>query len=136
MEKIKKYRRLKRFWKKLLKKETELPYTTYQYFPMFGQQLEAAIVSEMLVYDSELKTTYGVYQAVLKSVEENDSKKLRTILDQPTFPELSEYMKTSLKTLRTHFSHIQNIFYYPYNNEKIEGMNKKIQSTEPSSPWL
>ncbi|API90227.1 ISL3 family transposase [Marinilactibacillus sp. 15R] len=123
----KKYRRLKRFWKKLLKKESELSYTTYQYFPMFGQRLESAIVSEMLAYDPELKATYTMYQAILKAVEHNDSKELRTVLDQPASPELSGYMKTSLKTLSAHFLYIQNTFYYPYNNGKIEGINNKIK---------
>ncbi len=69
----KKYRRLKRFWRKFLKKESALSYTTYQYFSMFWKRLEAAIVSEMLGYDPELKETYRVYQAILKSVEENDN---------------------------------------------------------------
>ncbi|MFL2125348.1 ISL3 family transposase [Marinilactibacillus psychrotolerans] len=123
----KKYRRLKRFWKKLLKKESAVSYTDYQYFPLFGQRLEAAIISEMLAYDSELKETYRVYQAILKAVEHNDSKQLRQLLDQSTSPELSGYMKTSLKTLRAHFPHIQNTFYYPYNNGKIEGINNKIK---------
>ncbi|MCF1628220.1 hypothetical protein, partial [Tetragenococcus koreensis] len=36
---------------------------------------------------------------LLKAVEHNDSKQLRTVLDQPASPELSGYMKTSLKTL-------------------------------------
>ncbi|MFL2061270.1 transposase, partial [Marinilactibacillus psychrotolerans] len=66
-------------------------------------------------------------QAILKAVEHNDSKQLRTVLDQPASPELSGYMKTSLKTLRAHFPHIQNTFYYPYNNGKIEGINNKIK---------
>ncbi|MFL2077755.1 transposase, partial [Marinilactibacillus psychrotolerans] len=34
-------------------------------------------------------------------------------------------MKTSLKTLSAHFPYIQNTFYYPYNNGKIEGINNK-----------
>ncbi|WP_072695609.1 transposase [Marinilactibacillus sp. 15R] len=68
-----------------------------------------------------------MYQSIPKAVEYNDSKQLRQLLDQSTSLELSGYMKTSLKTLRTHFPHIQNIFYYPYNNGKIKGINNKIK---------
>lgn len=62
----KKYRRLKHFWKKILKKETALSYAKYQRYKLFGQRLESAIVSEMLSYDSELKATYDVYQRLFK----------------------------------------------------------------------
>ncbi|SEK28705.1 transposase [Carnobacterium iners] len=70
----KKYRRLKRYWKKMLKKESNLSYTTYSYYSMFRQRLEAAIVSEMLSYEAILSTTYAIYQSVIQAVEDNDFK--------------------------------------------------------------
>ncbi|WP_322789594.1 transposase [Paenisporosarcina antarctica] len=33
---------------------------------------------------------------------------------------------TPLKTLRKHLPFIENSFIYPYNNERIEGTNNKI----------
>ncbi len=54
---LKKDRRLKRYWKLLLKKESELSHTDYKFYPMFGQRLEVNIVREMLNYDTELKPT-------------------------------------------------------------------------------
>lgn len=36
----KKYRRLKAYWKLLLKKEVELSFTEYTFYRMFGQRLE------------------------------------------------------------------------------------------------
>lgn len=126
-EDLKKYRRLKHYWKKMLKKESELSYTTYKSYKLFGQRLESAIVSDMLAYDKELETTYRVYQSIIKAVEENDHKRLESIVTQSYSSDLSSYMKTSLKTLRKHLKMIKNTFEYPYNNGRIEGINNKIK---------
>src|SRR5699024_2757594 len=96
----KKYRRLKRYWKKILKKESNLSYTSYTYYSLFGQRLEASIISEMLDYDSILSATYAIYQSIIKAVEENNYEKLSEILSKKTNKETSSYMKTSLKTLK------------------------------------
>lgn len=121
------YRRLKHYWKKMLKKESELSYTTYKSYKLFGQRLESAIVSDMLAYDKELETTYRVYQSIIKAVEKNDHKRLESIVTQSYSSDLSSYMKTSLKTLRKHLKMINNTFEYPYNNGRIEGINNKIK---------
>lgn len=123
----KKYRRLKRFWKKILKKEANLAYTTYAYYPLFGQRLESAIVSELLGYDSALKANYDLYQALLKAVNDNDYDELKKILTKKQSKEVSSYMNTSLKTLRKHLPYIKNTFSYPYTNGRIEGINNKIK---------
>lgn len=125
-EDMKKYRRLKRFWKKILKKESELSYTTYNYYVMFGLRLESAIVDELLSYDTTLRETYEVYQAILKAIEKNDYDEMVNLLEKD-HPLISGPMKTSLKTLRTHLKHIENTFIYPYTNGKIEGINNKIK---------
>lgn len=123
----KKYRRLKRYWKKILKKESNLSYTSYTYYSLFGQRLEASIISEMLDYDSILSATYAIYQSIIKAVEENNYEKLSEILSKKTNKETSSYMKTSLKTLKKYLPYIKNTFSYPYSNGKIEGINNKIK---------
>ncbi|WP_313468650.1 ISL3 family transposase [Carnobacterium sp.] len=125
-EEMKKYRRLKRFWKKILKKESELSYTTYNYYTMFGLRLESAIVDELLSYDVTLRETYEIYQALLKAMEKNDYHEMANLLEKD-HPLISRPMKTNLKTLRTHLKHIENMFIYPYTNGKIEGINNKIK---------
>src|SRR5699024_3024561 len=62
-EDLKKYRRLKAYWRLLLKKESELSHTAYKYYRLFGQRLEAAVVQEMLAYDEELAINYQLYQS-------------------------------------------------------------------------
>jgi len=123
----KRYRRLKKYWKKLLKKASELSYTTYGYYPMFGQRLESTIVSEMLDYDSMLDHTYSVYQSLLKAIEDNDYARLKDIVYKKHPEEVSSFMKKSLKTLKKHLSFIQHTFTYPFNNGRIEGINNKIK---------
>lgn len=123
----KKYRRLKRYWKKILKKESNLSYTTYSYYSMFGQRIESAILSEMLDYDPTLRATYILYQSIIKAVEENDYDKLKEIVNETPSKDVSSLMETSLKTLRKHLSYIKNTFTYPYSNGRIEGINNKIK---------
>lgn len=126
-EDMKKYRRLKRYWKLLLKKESELSHTEYKYYPLFGQRLEVNIVREMLDYNVILKTNYTLYQQLLRAMSNRDFKTLENVLQAPNNPDISSYMKTSVKTLRKHLPYIKNSFIYPYNNGRIEGINNKIK---------
>ena len=92
---------------------------------MFGQRIEAAIVSEMLDYDAILSTT--IYQSIIKVIEENNYDKLSELLNRQINEEVSAYMKISLKTLKKYLPYIKNTFLYPYSNGKIEGINNKIK---------
>lgn len=126
-EDMKKYRRLKRYWKLLLKKEFELSHTDYKFYPMFGQRLEVSIVKEMLDYDLELKKNYRLYQELLRAMTNLDFKAMKSVLQRRGTESISSYMKTSMKTLRQHLPYIKNSFIYPYNNGRIEGINNKIK---------
>ena len=106
----KKYRHLKRYQKKILKKESNLSYTNYSYYSMFGQRLEAAIASEMQDYNLNLSTTYSIYQSIIKTVEENNYDKLTEILNKNIDKNSSSYMKTSIKTLKKHLPYIKHLF--------------------------
>lgn len=126
-EDMKKYRRLKRYWKLLLKKEDELSHTEYKFYPMFGQRLEVNIVQEMLDYDPELRANYELYQTLLRAMANRDFTALSATLENQTTKHISSHMKTSLKTLRKHLPYIENSFKYAYNNGRIEGINNKIK---------
>lgn len=123
----KKYRRIKRYWKLLLKNEDNLSYTEYKYYAMFGQRLEVSIVDEILNYDDELKANYKLYQSLLRVMTNRDFEALKKTLKESSMKHISTYMRTSLKTLRKHFPYIKNSFLYPYNNGRIEGINNKIK---------
>lgn len=112
-EDMKKYRRLKRYWKLLLKKESDLSTVEYKYYYLFGQRTEKSIVEEILEYDA----------AILKA----NYEALGACLNSPVSSEITGYMETNLKTLRKHLPFIENSFSYPYNNGRIEGNDNKIK---------
>ena len=126
-ENMKKYRRLKRYWKLMLKNEMKLSTTEYRYYSLFGQRLEKAIVEEMLDYDPELRANYELYQRLLQAISKKQFKALELVLKERSSSLISSQMRTSLKTLRKHLPYIKNSFRYPYNNGRIEGINNKIK---------
>lgn len=126
-EDMKKYRRLKRYWKLLLKYERNLSHTEYKYYPLFGQRLEVNVVQDLLAYDEGLKANYMLYQNLLASMKEKDFQTLQGTLLNVKSGDISSYMKTSIKTLKQHLPFIENSFLYPYNNGRIEGINNKIK---------
>src|SRR5699024_5518835 len=124
---MKKYRRLKSFWKLLLKDAQELSHTEYKYYPMFGQRLEVNVVEELLSYDEDLKKNYELYQTLFKSVKDKNFNVFTDTLLVVDTKTISSYMRTSVKTLRKHLPYIKNSLLYPYNNGRIEGINNKIK---------
>lgn len=124
---MKKYRRLKGYWKLLLKNQTDLSLTEYKYYRLFGQRTEAGIVEEMLDYDEELRVNYNTYQRLLNAIKNKDYDDLENLVNTKYDKLLSTYIKTSIKTLRKHLPYIKNSLIYPFNNGRIEGINNKIK---------
>src|SRR5699024_12058269 len=79
-EDMKKYRRLKCYWKLLLKNEDELTHLEYKHFPLFGQRTDAGIIQEMLAYHPDLHTNYILYQKLLRSMRNKSFDDLKGIL--------------------------------------------------------
>src|SRR5690625_6035623 len=113
---MKKYRRLKRYWRLLLKYKKELSHTEYKHYRLFGQRLEVNVVQELLDYDHDLKVNYELYQTLLHSIKEKDFKTLSTTLSTVKLHTISNYMKTSVNTLkdrkstRLNSSHVANSY--------------------------
>lgn len=126
-EDMKKYRRLKRYWKLLLKRRKDLSYTEYKFYPMFGQRLEASIVEELLSYSDQLKITYEIYQSLSACIADRCFNRFKDRLLSIRTNTLSKQMKTAVNTLKKHLPYIKNSLKYPYNNGRIEGINNKIK---------
>jgi transposase len=94
---MKKYRRLKRYWKLLLKKRSDLSSVEYKYYPLFGQRTGQSIVDEMLNYDPVLKANYELYQELMESMANKDFEALSSCLTNAVPSAISNYMRTSLK---------------------------------------
>ncbi|MBE9390213.1 transposase, partial [Vagococcus salmoninarum] len=95
--KMKDYRKLKNYWRLMLKCSTELDFQTYNYQRLFKKPLPETEIIDYLV-----------------SVTQANS-------------EVSNVMLTSLKTLKKHLSRIKNTFQYSYSNGPLEGSINKIK---------
>ena len=81
----------------------------------------------MLDYDPALRENYELYQEIMESMSNKDFPALSSCLTTPVSPVISNYLRTSLKTLRKYIPFIENSFIYPYNNGRIEVNNNKIK---------
>ena len=125
----KNYRKLKRYWRLLLKDSNRLDFNTYRYECLFHKPLtETEIIDYLLSLNPILKETYTCYQDLLYYSKQNDFKGFKDCVLESK-PLVSSYMMTSLKTLSSHLSRIQHTFDYPaYTNGPLEG-NKGHQAS-------
>lgn len=123
----KNYRKLKRYWKLLLKDNTTIDYTNYSYHRCFRSRLrEKDIVHYLLDLDSELKASYDLYHQVRHYVKHKEFDNLTRTLDS-NLEQVSDYMKTSVKTIKKYMEYVKNTLTYGYNNGVLEGINNKIK---------
>ena len=121
------YNKLKRYWKLILKDYNDLDNSKWKRFTCFPNLMtEVGVVNYLLDISPELKQTYNIYQDLLYSFKNNDKNKLEIILSSK-YEHLSDYMKTSLKTLIEFKNYIFNTFDNHYHNGYIEGNNNFIK---------
>src|SRR5690554_3599370 len=122
----KNYNKLKRYWKLLLKDLSKVNYKVYKYHHSFKNQMrEIDIINYLLDLDPELKASYKLYHNVRFCIKNKNFKLLKKTLAD--FDGVSDYMKTSIKTIKRHFDYVGNCLIYGYNNGILEGINNKIK---------
>ena len=87
---------------------------------------EFDVVNYLINLSNELKETYYLYQDLLYSFKNNDKNKLEIALSSAS-NNISDYMKTSIKTLKKFKLYIFNSFDNNYHNGYIEGNNNFIK---------
>ena len=87
---------------------------------------ESDVVNTIINCNNELKQTYNIYQTLLKSLKDKNKNLFLEILNQK-HENISDYMKTSLKTLNEFKDSILNTFDNPYHNGFVEGNNNFIK---------
>ncbi|WP_157065233.1 hypothetical protein [Amphibacillus sediminis] len=92
-EDMKKYRRLKRYWKLILKCQSDLSNTAYKYYSLFGQRLDTSVVNDMLNYDPKLKANDVLYQSLLNALNNRDFEELELRLKERSSSLRLSYMK-------------------------------------------
>lgn len=128
MKKDKKnYNKLKHYWKLIQKFEDDLDKDNKKYSIHFGKEItDYDIVSYIINTNKELKATYKVYQGILRSIRNKDKQLFCNIVSSKQ-DNISEYMKTTLKSLNKFSYHIIMSFKYNLNNGIIEGVNNLIK---------
>ena len=128
MKKFKKYhRKLKRYWRLILKAREDLDISKWRRFTCFDELMtEADVVDFLINIDEELNQTYLIYQDILYSFKTKNYNLLKETLNNCS-NNISSYMKTSVKTLLEFLPFIKNTFNNNYHNGYIEGNNNFIK---------
>ena len=128
MKKDKKnYNKLKRYWRLILKSRDELDNSHWRNFTCFNDFMtEMDVVNYLTEINIELDNTYQLYQDLLYSIKNNNLKMLNITLTSD-YGIISDYMKTSIKTIKEYLPYIKNTFENKYNNGFIEGNNNFIK---------
>lgn len=123
----KNYNKLKRYWKLILKNYDDLDNSKWRRFTCFSSLMtEVGVVNYLINLSDELRETYIVYQELLSAFKSNDKDKLDNALSSYS-NDISDYMKTSIKTIKEFKDYIFNTFDNHYHNGYIEGNNNFIK---------
>ena len=121
------YNKMKRYWKLILKSRDELDYSKWKKFTCFSDLMtEKGVVDFIIKQDKELKETYFKYQELLSSIKNKDKNRFLQAINEVN-ELVSDYMKTSIKTLTEFKEKIYNTFSTNYHNGFIEGNNNFIK---------
>ena len=119
--------KLKRYWKLLLKPQDELNNSKWKKWWCFDNLMtQSDVVDYLINTNKQLKETYKIYQNILHSLKTNNYKQLEIILNNKN-DKISNYMKTSIKTLKSYLPYIKNTLSNPYHNGFVEGNNNFIK---------
>ena len=124
----KQYRKLKKYWRTVLKKNTKLNYQSLKQFPLFKQKYltESEVLDYLLSINPQLRQSYEVYQNLLDAFDAKDFNTFFEWID--TLPNsLNAEFKKAATYLNKHRKAIINALKYPYSNGKFEGKNNLIK---------
>lgn len=122
-----KYRRLKRFWKLLLKDSNKLSSSNYQYNFTFKRPMtEKSIIDELLSYDPILKLAYDTSQLLTYHFVQKDAETFFKLI-QTLDPSLPEWFRRKLTFFKKYKQGICNALCYSFSNGPLEGINNKIK---------
>ena len=123
-------RKLKLFWKLLLKYYPTLCQTPY-YCQSFKRKLSSKDKVDYLLKNSpELDINFNIYQDIIQSIKYKNFKRFEHIVKKNLIEKdkVSKKMLVALKTLKRYMKYIKNMFESNITNGLIEGLNNKIKS--------
>ena len=123
-------RKLKLFWKSLLKYYLDLCQVNY-YCQSFKHKLSSKDkVDYLLEKIPELEINFNIYQDIIQTIKHNNFKRFEEIVKKylASKEKISKKIITALKTLKKYMKSIKNMFESNITNGLIEGLNNKIKS--------
>ena len=129
------YRKLKKYWKLILKKEDELDDKKKKYSKCFRKEMtQKEIVTYIINTNKTLYNDYQIYQGLIKAINDRDKKTyLNIVHNNKNNKYISKKMKKALKTYINLEEYIINSFDYEYSNGITEGMNNLIKQIKHSA---
>ena len=123
------YRKLKKYWKLILKKEDELDNENKKYNKHFRKEItQKDIVTYLINTDDKLYNDYQIYQGIEKAINNRNKKLFFNIVNNNiNNKNISKKMKKALKTFKNMEQYISNSFDYEYSNGIVEGINNVIK---------
>ena len=123
-------RKLKLFWKSLLKYYPDLCRVNY-YCQSFKCKLSSKDkVDYLLDKCPELEANFNIYQDIIQVIKHNNFKRFEETVKKylGSKERISKKMMIALKTLKKYMKYIENMFESNITNGVIEGLNNKIKS--------
>ena len=126
------YKKLKKYWKLILKKEDELDNKKKKYNKHFKKEVtQKDIVTYLINTDEKLYNDYQIYQGIEKAINKRDKNLFFNIVNNnKNNKNISKKMKQALKTYKDMEKYISNAFEYEYSNGIVEGINNVIKQVK------
>ena len=123
------YKKLKKYWKLILKKESELDNENKKYNKHFKKEVtQKDIVTYLINTNEKLYNDYQIYQGLEKAMETKNKVLFFDIVNNNrSNKNISKKMKQALKTYKNMEQYISNSFNYEYSNGIVEGINNVIK---------
>ena len=123
------YKKMKKYWKLILKKENELDDKKKRYNKHFRKEMtQKEIVTYLINTDKTLYNEYQIYQGLDKAINNRDKELFYKIVNNNKNNKyISKDMKKVLKTFKNMEKYIKNSFDYEYSNGIVEGINNVIK---------
>lgn len=123
------YKKLKKYWKLILKKENELDDKKKKYNKHFRKEMtQKEIVTYLINTDKTLYNEYQIYQGLDKAINNRDKELFYKIVNNnKNNKHISKDMNKVLKTFKNMEKYIKNSFDYEYSNGIVEGINNVIK---------
>ena len=123
------YKKLKKYWKLIFKKEDKLDDKKKKYNKHFKKEMtQKDIVTYLINTNKTLYTEYQIYQGLDKAINDRDKNTFVNIVhNNRNNKNISKKMKKALKTFIYMEEYILNSFDYEYSNGVVKGINNVIK---------